>query len=351
MSEPWWKKITSYVQGNGKPNPLILTISHDPVVEESLGETLGESMDLVFSDGHHSMESIRQHGRPNLIIGDARLLADSPFGRELRDSEWKTIPLLVIAEATRQLTEQELRNLGATDQIVNPYDVTEIKEKVEKFLFNDHGEEKSAESSAESDNPTQVIEPKVPLKELPKDKDFDMELDNLLAEINKSPGDSEESSIKPINGLSKLTDKLEEIEALTEDSSVIDHKEFEALDMKSKISIEPETEQPAVEFEGYAEESAPGGEEMFDKPLSAESPEVERTPVSSPAPSQAPFIPVSPGVEAWFRQIIEEKAAQVISQTELSEIVGKIAREVVPKIAAEQVSQEIERIKQKIKED
>ena len=135
MGDPWWKKVKSYVKGDSKMNPLILTVSQDPVMEESLSEALDDSLDLVFSDGQHSLDSISQHGKPNLIIGDARLIADSPFGRELKKSDWSSIPLLVVSPDAKALSEKELQGLGASDQIRNPYNTDEIKEKIHKFLL------------------------------------------------------------------------------------------------------------------------------------------------------------------------------------------------------------------------
>jgi hypothetical protein len=240
--------------------------------------------------------------------------------------------VLLLADEAEMISEEQLVNWGATGIINQPLDIEELKLKVGNFL----------ETYSTTDR-----FPEVNIDEFKLDN-LDEELRNLNLRQEPSPPtppvEQRETYIK--NDMP--TSELDQILAEIDETPILEQKEEE--EMKAEKMQEDFQEQE--EIQEQEEETQEEVNEIMATQESKVTPlktDTEVTPSPS-MPSSAHFssAPGGGAIEDWFRGIAEEKIAQVIAHEDFSQIVERIARDVVPRIAEELVSKEIERIKQKI---
>jgi DNA-binding response OmpR family regulator len=319
MGGQWWRKLKGHFKGDTKMRKHILALGEDASIQQALCNAFGDSVEVEYARGDQPVLNLMSDIPPDVILADIKLFKDGNLSTQLKgDDRVAGVPLLLLAKEAETVPDDQLVNWGAVGVINHPVNADELKLRVGNFLdiyaTADELHEISIDEFRLEDldldgelrklNQTQVSPsqtPPVGQKEVDSDNDtYASELKQILAEIDEIP----------------VTEQKEGIEMKADEILETEHDEMDI--QKDK------TDKPHIEME-----------------------------IASSTQSDAAVSPSSGNgaIEQWIRSIAEEKIVQVIAKEDFGQIIESIARNVVPQIAEELVSKEIERIKKKIMEE
>jgi CheY-like chemotaxis protein len=295
----------------------ILALGGDPSIQQTLWQAFGNEVEVMYNNGTQPIFNLVKDVPPDVILADIKLFRNSELGNQIKkDDRVAGVPLFLLANETEIIADDQLVRWGATGVINQPVDPEELKLRVGNFL----------DTYATGD-------------ELPEINIDEFRLDNLDEELRnlnrwQEPSPPPDRGEETFSGNDHYADELDQILAEIDEIPTIDPKK-EGTNMKAEEKPE-EMEEVAVSQEYNQAPQAP--------------PKIEIE-MPSPSPQSNPRPSVASGngsIEQWFRGIAEEKIAEVIAHEDFGRIIEKVAQSVVPRIAEELVSKEIERIKQKI---
>jgi len=118
--------------------PYVLIVEDNLELLSYLAEQLKENYNVyVATDGQKALTKIEESSiKPNLIVSD--VMMDSMDGLEfyklLKESTNKHIPLIYITAKTTSIDRDKALELGAIDYIYKPFEISEVKRKVDSII-------------------------------------------------------------------------------------------------------------------------------------------------------------------------------------------------------------------------
>ncbi len=328
MSDQWWQKLKTHFKGNVRERRCIWALGTDSSVQQILWEGFGDVVEVMYDNGSTPVLSLGEDVLPDIILADLKLFRDSNLGDQIKeDTRLTDVPLLVLTDKADPVPDDQIAQWGLAGIVYYPLDAEELKLKIADFIdttTTDKSHEISIDEfklenlDEELKNLNRAEEPlpqAPPTKQQPTQPDNDLytsELEKLLAEIDETP----------------VVEQMEE-SVKTDETSTMEQKEEAEMKADKKYDDASEV--------------------MVDQEPEAVPAEPETKAVFSRMQSEAGAAASAGGaIEQWFHGIAEEKITQIIANHDFTETIEAVARDVVPKIAEELVSKEIERIKRKI---
>jgi DNA-binding response OmpR family regulator len=320
VSKQWrwnWRRLKAYFKGDNKMRKHILALGDDVSIQQTLSKAFGSKVDVMYDNGSQPITSLVKDMPPDVILADIKLFREGSLRKQIKGNhQVADVPLLLLANEAEMIPDDQLINWGVVGIINRPLNVEELKLRVGNFL----------DTYASDD-----------LQDISFDEFRFDNLDEELRKLNqRQESESNEATFKhgdigPDNDT--YTSELKQILAEIDEAPAIQRKEEPV--MKAEKHLEDSSIMDSLQTNDDEDEP----DEMMDvKPFSQNS--VNLASVSDGG-----------AIERWFRAIAEDKIAQVIAKADFSEIIERVAREVVPQLADELVTKEIERIKKKIIEE
>lgn len=318
----------------------ILVADDSATIQKVVELTLArENVELVQArSGDEAMQKARAV-KPDLMLIDHSMPGHS--GQDLcgairQDPQLKDVPIILMAGVSGNVDEAAARQAGATDVVSKPFESQVLIGKVKQLLVG-----APAAFAGEAAAPAWQEEVAVETEEMPI---ITQSQEEMLAEVIKIPAG--------------VTGEEAPLEIVTEGPS---DEAIPTYDLSATEGVELPIEQvlhevaqpsPAPERELAIEDMAAA----VGFGTSATQPVEEKPadPVPRPAPIQeAPAAPVGPVsvppdmVETLARQVSEQVAAQIVQElrADLLQRIERLLWEVVPDLAEQLLTQEIQRIR------
>ena len=116
----------------------ILFVDDKPAIGKVLSVYLGKENELVyFEDPVRAIEWLNEGNEPTLIISDIRMpkMTGGEFLAYLKgNSLFKDIPVVMLSSEESTTERINLREAGAEDFILKPFNPMELKARIKKFL-------------------------------------------------------------------------------------------------------------------------------------------------------------------------------------------------------------------------
>ena len=317
----------------------ILVADDSATIQKVVEFTLSrEDVELVQArSGDEAMQKAREV-KPDLMLIDHSMPGQS--GQELcgairRDPQLKDVPIILMAGVSGNVDEAAARQAGATDVVIKPFESQVLIEKVKQLLLG-----APAAFAGEAAAPRLQEEVAVETGETP----FVLESQEMMTEEIKIPAG--------------VTGEEAPLEIVTEGPS---EESIPTYDLSSTEGAELSMEQvlhqdaqpsPAPERELAIEDMAAAV--GFGTSTTKTVEEKPADPVPRPVPIQealaAPVGPVSVPpdmVETLARQVSEQVATHIVQElrADLLQRIERLLWEVVPDLAEQLLTQEIQRIR------
>ncbi len=300
----------------------ILALGKDPTIQHSLWQAFGKEVDVRYNNGTQSLLNLVGNVPPDVILADIKLLKNSDLSSQIkRDDRVAGVPLLLLANENEIVSDRKLADWGAAGIISQPVDIEELKLRVGNFLDKYAIPSDLHEINLDEFRLDNLDQELLNLNKRAnasgteayygKNEISTCELDQILAEIDEVPTKNKEGGVKmKEEGLHYLRRATESKEYQDEEENYAAYQEPDT----SELAME-KTAKKFTQDKGHAAASFTSGNDS---------------------------------IEQWLRSIAEEKITMAIANENVGQLIEKIARSVVPRIAEELVNREIERIKKKI---
>ncbi|MEV5834876.1 ATP-binding protein [Nocardia sp. NPDC052112] len=117
--------------------PSILVIEDNPDLNELVRESLSDNYEVASAfDGESGLE-LAKSGRPELIVCDImmpRMSGDELLGRVRSDPDLANTPILIVTARADDQSRLELVHAGANDYLQKPFDVAELRARVDNLV-------------------------------------------------------------------------------------------------------------------------------------------------------------------------------------------------------------------------
>ncbi len=118
----------------------VILINQDAGFQKSVEASLGKAYTVLSKrDGLEALEWLEQAGHADLIVADICMphLAVADFLRTLRlHAAFRQIPVLLLSDLTHLTERRKYLDLGATDFVVMPLSVLQLKNRVANLIHH-----------------------------------------------------------------------------------------------------------------------------------------------------------------------------------------------------------------------
>ncbi len=307
----------------------VLVADDSVTIQKVVGLTLSRSGVEVIQacSGEEALRKARE-SKPDLILIDHSMgdRTGAQLCAEVRqDPRLKDVPIILMAAALEPLDEAAARGAGASDVVTKPFESQVLIDKVKQLLA-------SPMAPAAAPQPGMIEEEQVGIgaEMSPGETPFVLEAPEELGEEIKLPADVMEPQLEAV---------IQEEESVP--TYELSTTEMEDLSLTEAISGDVATrEVVGREIEGVA---AAAGIETSGALAAPEEREAGALPAGG-----AQVLAASPEmVETLAREVAERVAAHIVQElrNDLLERVDRILWEVVPDLAEQLLTQEIQRIR------
>lgn len=312
----------------------VLVADDSVTIQKVVGLTLSRSgVELIQArSGEEALRKARE-SKPDLMLIDHSM--GDRTGQQLcaevrQDPRLKDVPIILMAAALEPLDEAAARGAGASDVVTKPFESQALIDKVKQLLA-------SPMAPAAAPQPAMIEEEQVGFgaEMSPGETSFVLETPEELGEEIKLPADV--MGEPQVEAVTEVVSQEEEA-VPTYDLSATETEDFPLTEAIS--GDVPTHEVPSLEIEDAA---AHAGIETSAAPA---APEVRETQVVSARGAEA--LAASPEmVETLAREVAERVAAHIVQElkNDLLERVDRLLWEVVPDLAEQLLTQEIQRIR------
>lgn len=325
----------------------VLVVDDSVTIQKAVELALNRAgVDLIQArSAEEALRKVREE-RPDLMLIDHSMPDQS--GQELcatfrKDPQLNDVPIIMMGPALQPLSESEVRQVGANDVVTKPFESQTLIGKVKQLI----GAPVSFGAAGEPSQAPPVEEEAVlGARTVPEETAFGLEPSQEFGEEMRLPADLTEETPLEV-GARDLSDEP----LPTYDLPVTESEELTMQSVTSEEALSVQT--PEGEDVGIEEMAAAVGyelpgtesrrehvEERVSRPSTAHE--------SPPTPAGAPAMAVSPElVETMAREVAERVATHIVRELrgELLDKVDRLLWEVVPDLAEQLLTQEIQRIR------
>ncbi len=334
------------------------SVTIQKVVELSLSR---EDVELIPARSGEEVMRKAQESRPDLMLIDHSMPDRS--GSELcaalrEDPRLRDVPIILMAGTFEPVDEAQVRQVGATDVVVKPFESQTLIEKVKQLLLTPAGpsavpesapplapEEELVLEGAASREAAPVVSETLPtfdLTEAAQEEPLELGVAEPLGESSFTVGFTETAREEPaaeVGGPEASVEALPTYELELSPGGMVEEV--------VQPSATPERQEWGIEDVAATAGMKASGAETVEAPAGEPAQAPEEAPGAEAVSGAQPLLVPPELIEALTREVAERVATRIVQdlKAELLDRVERMLWEVVPEVAEQLITQEIQRIR------